>query len=390
VARSRFAYATSAAVAVVALLGPVLGVLADYYGRKKAFIAVFLAAGVFCTAGMYWIGTGEWQKALWLFVLGNVAVTSTLAFYNALLPHVARADEVDRVSTAGFALGYLGGGLLLLANLLVIRDPARFGLADQAAALRLSFLSAAVWWLGFSLPLFLGVREPAPRLEPQEAGHGPLRVTFDRLRHTFGEMRVHRDAALLLLAFLIYNDAINTIIRMATSFGSEIRIPESQLILAVLMVQFLGVPFSFLFGALARRFGPKRSIFVALGGYVLICFVGYSMRTAAHFFVLAALVSMVMGGAQALSRSLFATLIPQHKSGEMFGFFGVFDRFGGVFGSALFGFMLARTGSSRPAILALLAFFVVGGALLALVDVGRGRRSARAAEAEAQASARSA
>jgi len=382
-ARARFAWATAAAVVLVGFLGPLLGALADFRGNKKVMLALFLALGVLATVVMGFLQEGQWVLALVVFMVGNVGVTSTLAFYNSLLPHVATTEEVDRVSTAGFALGYLGGGLLLMANLLVIQDPRRFGLADEASAMRVSFLSAAVWWLVFSIPLFLKVPEPARRLVAAEAGRNPIGVAVARLRQTVSDLRGHRDAVLLLVAFLIYNDAINTIIRMATSFGSELGIPKAQLILAILMVQFVGVPFAFAFGLLAGRVGAKRSIFVCLAVYGLITLVGYFMTTTAHFFLLAFLVAMVQGGGQALSRSLFSTMIPKHKSSELFGFFGVFDRFGGAIGSSIFGFVVAATGSSRPAILSLITFFVVGGLLLAMVDVPRGQRAAREAEAAA-------
>jgi UMF1 family MFS transporter len=208
-------------------------------------------------------------------------------------------------------------------------------------------------------------------------------VAFSRLKKTIGELREHRDASFLLVAFLIYNDAINTIIRIAVRYGSELGIPLSTLIAAILMVQFVGVPFAFAFGALAGRIGAKRSILLALGVYVAITLVGFRMRTAGDFFLLAFLVGTVMGGAQALSRSLFASMIPRHKAAEMFGFFGVFDRFGGAIGSSIFGFMVLATGSSRPAILSLIVFFIVGGLLLSRVDVSRGQQAAREAEARA-------
>ncbi len=383
VASARFAWATAAAIVLVGLLGPVLGAVADFQGNKKTMLGFFLAVGVVSTAAMFLIQRGDWVLATVLFVIGNVGVTSTLAFYNSLLPHVARPDEVDRVSTAGFALGYLGGGILLALNLFTIQSPERFGLADKGAAMRLSFLSAAVWWALFSIPLFLRVSEPVRRLQPGEAGRDPLLVALSRLRQTLVELRGHKDAVFLLLAFLIYNDAINTIIRMATTFGSEIGVPTGALISAVLMVQFVGVPFAFAFGALADRLGAKRAILVALAVYVVITLIGFSLRTTGQFFLLAFLVGTVMGGAQALSRSLFATIIPRHKAAEMFGFFGVFDRFGGAIGSSVFGLMLPATGSSRPAILALIVFFAAGGALLSRVDVARGQRTAREAEAKA-------
>ena len=382
-ASARFAWATAAAIILVGLTGPVLGAMADVQGNKKTMIALFLGIGVVATAAMYLIQRGDWVLATVLFVIGNVGVTSTLAFYNSLLPHIARPDEVDQVSTAGYALGYLGGGILLGLNLVVIQSPERFGLADKGAAMRLSFLSAAVWWALFSLPLFLKVSEPARRLEAGEAGRNPLSVALARLKETIGELRGHRDAVYMLVGFLIYNDAINTIIRMATTFGSEAGIPDGSLIAAILMVQFVGVPFAFAFGALAARIGAKRAIFLALAVYMVITLIAFTMRTTGQFFLLAFLVGTVMGGAQALSRSLFSTMIPRHKSAEMFGFFGVFDRFGGALGSSVFGLVLILTGSSRPAVLILILFFVAGGLLLSRVDVERGQRAARESEAKA-------
>ncbi|HEX9188993.1 MAG TPA: MFS transporter [Vicinamibacteria bacterium] len=383
-ARSRFSFVSSFSVITVGLLGPLLGAIADYRGSKKAFLGAFLALGVTATAAMVLITEGRWAFALGLFVAGNVAVTSTLAFYNSLLPSIASADELDRVSTAGFALGYLGGGALLAANMVVLANPQRFGLADAAVAARVSFLSVAAWWALFSIPLFRRVPEPARRLEADElAGENPVRIAGRRLRRTFRELRGHRDAALLLLAFLIYNDAVNTIIRMAMIYGDEIGLSKTHLMLAFLMIQLVGVPFAFAFGALADRIGAKRAIFVTLAVYSAVSIYGFTLRTTTQFFVLGFLVATVQGGIQALSRSLFATLIPRHKAGEMFGFFGVFDRFGGAVGLIVFGLLQATTGSSRPAILLLIVFFGLGAFLLSRVDVERGRRLAREAEAAA-------
>ncbi|HEY6099300.1 MAG TPA: MFS transporter, partial [Anaeromyxobacter sp.] len=380
VARSRFAFATSLAVALVGVVGPVLGAVADVRAAKKRFLAAFLAVGVVATGAMALIGEGQWGLAAALFVVGNVGATSTLAFYNALLPSIAAPDEVDRVSTAGFAVGYLGGGLLLALNLAAIRSPGSFGLPDRAAATRAAFASAAVVWALFSIPLFRKVPEPPGR---REAGPA-VAIALRRLATTLRELRHHPDAGLLLLAFLVYNDAINTIVRMATAFGDELGIPQPALIGAILLVQFVGVPFAFAFGLLADRVGAKRAILLALAVYAGISVLGFRLRTTADFFLLALLVGTVQGGAQALSRSLFATLVPRHKAGELFGIFGVFDRFGGAFGSLVFGVVLAATGSSRPAILTLVLFFALGALLLSRVDVERGRRAARAEEARVE------
>jgi UMF1 family MFS transporter len=383
-ARARFAFATSLAVVLIGLTGPLLGAVADYRGSKKVFLGVFLAVGAVATAAMYLIGHGQWVFALVTFVVGNICVTATLAFYNSLLPAIASADEVDRVSTGGFALGYLGGGALLAVNMLMIGAPERFGIPDKDTAVRLSFLSVAVWWVLFSIPLFRRVKEPARRLEADEhAGENALPIAARRLGETFRELRQHRDAGLMLLAFLLYNDAINTIVRMAVTFGDEVGIAASDLLGTLLLVQFVGVPFAFAFGALADRIGTKRAIYVSLAVYAGISVYGFFLHRAVQFYVLGFFVGTVQGGAQALGRSLFATLIPRHKAGEMFGIFGVFDRFGGAIGSFVFGVALTLTGSSRPAILALVLFFAVGALLLSRVDVERGRRLAREADAAA-------
>jgi len=377
VARSRFAFGTSLMVVVVGLLGPWLGALADYKGRKKAFMGAFLGVGAALTAALYFVREGQWLLALVVYGLANVAVTSTLAFYNALLPGIATADEVDRVSTAGFALGYLGGGVLFALNGWMIGSPAAFGLVDKYQAFRVSCVMVAAWWVFFSIPLFRHVPEPAPRKEAGEGtGEGAARIALRRLFETFHELRGYKDAGWLLLAFLVYNDGVNTIIRMGTTFGDEIGLPVGQVFLAVLMIQFVGIPFAFAFGLLADRIGAKRSIYLALAMYVCITVLAYWLRTIGQYFAFAFAVAMVMGGIQALSRSLFAVLIPKHKAGEMFGFFGIFDRFGGAIGSFIFGLVLSLTGSSRPAILSLVVLFVIGGLLLSRVDVERGRRQA--------------
>jgi len=387
-ARARFAFASSLAVVLVGLTGPLLGAVADYRGSKKLFLAAFLAVGAVATAAMYFIGEGEWIFALTTFVIGNVCVTATLAFYNSLLPAIASADEVDRVSTAGFALGYLGGGVLLAFNMLMIASPERFGIPDKDAAVRLSFVCVAVWWVLFSIPLFRKVPEPARRLERDEdVGENPILIAARRLGETLRELRRHKDAALMLLAFLVYNDAVNTIVRMAVTFGDEVGISQANLLGALLMVQFVGIPFAFAFGMVADRIGTKPAIFVTLGVYSAISVYGFFLHTATQFWILGFFVGTVQGGAQALGRSLFASLIPKHKAGEMFGIFGVFDRFGGTLGMFVFGVVLTITGSGRPAILTLVAFFVLGAALLSKVDVERGRRLAREADAAARPAA---
>lgn len=386
-ATARFGTATTLALGIVAVLAPYLGALADFTARKKRFLGIFLGVGVAATAGLFFVGRGDWQLGALLFVLGNVGAWGSFVFYDSLLPHVAREGELDRLTTAAFALGYLGGGLLLALNVAWITRPGWFGMADADPTLpsRLSFLSVAVWWALFSIPLFRVVSEPPRQVDPDEdPAQAAAKAAWRRLVRAFGGLRDYRHAFLFLVAFLLYNDGIQTIFRFATIYGTEIGIGRDALIAAILMVQFVGVPFAFLFGALADRLGPKPSIWLGLAVYVAVTVLGYHMTTAAHFFALAGLVAMVQGGTQALSRSLFASMIPAHKSGEFFGFYGVMEKFAGIFGPALFTAFVAFTGSSRNAILAVAVLFVGGGAVLALVDVEEGRRAARAAEEEAR------
>jgi UMF1 family MFS transporter len=382
VALSRFGWASTIAIAIVAVLTPVLGAMADYSAVKKRMLGAFLGLGLLSTACMYWIGRGDWLFALGLFVLGNIGAFGSMAFYDSLLPHIAGEEETDRVSTAGYALGYVGGGLLLVLNLAWILAPGSFGFADADVAVRASFVSVAVWWLVFSIPLFRRVPEPPRRLEAGErSAENAVVVAFRRVGETFGELRLYRQAFLLLVAFAIYNDGINTIIRMATSYGTQIGLGRRDLILAIVIVQFVGIPFTFLFGMLATWTGAKRAVLGSLVVYTLISVLGYYMRTAMHFYLLAGLVATVQGGSQALSRSMFATMIPRYRSSEFFAFFGIFEKFTGVLGPAIFAYVAATTGSARPAILSVVAFFAIGGLILTLVDVKEGQRAARAAEA---------
>jgi UMF1 family MFS transporter len=379
---SRFAWATTIAIVIVALVAPLLGAIADYAAIKKRMLAVFMGLGVAATLAMYAITRGDWVLALILFVIGNIGVAGSIVFYESLLPHLVSPQELDRVSSAGYAIGYLGGGVLLAINLLMIQQPAWFGIPDSGTAVRLSFASVGVWWLVFSLPLFRQVPEPPRAVESDEAPSGNAFVTgVHRLVETFRELRRYKQAFLLLTAFLIYNDGIQTIIRMATIYGTSLKIDESAMITALLITQFTGVPFAFLFGHIASRVGAKPAVFAGLAVYAAITVLGYFMRTATHFFMLAILVGMVQGGTQALSRSLFASMIPRHKSSEFFAFFGVFERYAGILGPLVFASMVQSTGSSRNAILAVLVFFIVGGGILAFVDVDGGRRVAREAEA---------
>lgn len=384
-ATQRLADITTIGLGIIAVLSPILGTIADRAGVKKRLLGLSLGIGVAAVALMFLIQRGDLLLASVLFVVANIAVNASYVCYDSFLPHIARAEEMDRVSTAGYAMGYVGGGILLALNLAWIKMPQWFGLpsgpdltpAEATLPTRLAFLSVALWWFLFSLPLFRFVPEPPA------TGDGKVRLgrALGELGDTFRQLGKFPQALLMLIAFLIYNDGIGTIIRMATAYGSEIGIGDAELIAAIMITQFVGIPFAFLFGMLAGRIGAKRAIFLGLVAYAVISVLGYRMQTARDFLVLALMVGVVQGGTQALSRSLFASLIPRQRSAEFFGFFAVVEKFAGIFGPWIFARAIGVTGSSRGAILAVVGFFIVGGALLYFVKVPEGQAAAREAEA---------
>jgi UMF1 family MFS transporter len=374
-ASSYWGYTNTVAMMLVAFAAPILGAIADHSGAKKRFLGGFAGLGILFTALLVLVSTGDWFLASILYVLGRIGFSGSIVFYDALLPHVARSEDIDQVSTRGYALGYLGGGLLLVANLAWIMKPGWFGLRDAEIASRLSFLSVAVWWAIFSVPLFRRVDEP-PFVRREGESANPVRAGFQRLARTFREVRHYRELFKFLVAFWFYNDGIGTIITMAVIFGKEIGLETTDLIGAILAVQFVGVPFSFFFGRLARRIGAKRSIVLALGVYTLIAIGGYFIQNSLHFWILAFLVATVQGGAQGLSRSLFGRLAPKAKTAEFFGFYDVSSKFSGIVGPAIFGVVGQLTGSSRLSIVSLVMFFLIGAGLLLRVDEVEGIRLA--------------
>ena len=385
IATRNFASATTLGIAIVAVIAPFMGALTDRLPIKKLLLAIFTALGVSASIALYFVSEGNWFLALAVFVIINVGANGGTVFYDSLLPHIAANEEIDRVSTGGFAMGYLGAGLLLAFCLIMIQKPGWFGLeGDPTLPVRLSFIGVGIWWGSFSIPIFRHVPEPTPKLDPNEVlAGGALQQALNRLCRTMRELRSYRHAFLLLIAYFVYGDGLGTIIRMAAIYGAELGIGKGALIGAVVMVQFVGVPFTFLFGELAGRIGTKRAIYVGLFIYTIVSVLAYFMTTAAHFFILAFLVGMVQGGVQALSRSFFASMIPQYKSGEFFGFYGVIDKFAGIMGPMVMAAVITLTGSSRFGILSIILFFLVGGVLLYFVDEKEGRRIAIAVQAMA-------
>ena len=381
VATSYWGYATSISMVLVGLTAPILGALADHSGKKKLLLSRFAALGIVATALLVFVSTGDWLLAAILYILGHVGFSGSLIFCDSLLPHVAKPDEVDQVSTKGYALGYAGGGILLAVNLLWIMKPGWFGISSTEMASRLSFLSVAIWWAVFSIPLFKRVPEPPAVLEKGES-QNLLRGAFQRLGHTFREIRKYKELLKFLVGFWLYNDGIGTIITMAAIYGAELEIGQTHLIGTILLVQFVGVPFAYLFGALAKKLGAKRSILIALGVYVFVSVFGFFVTKALHFWILGFVVGTVQGGSQALSRSLYSSMTPKAKTAEFFGFYDVSSKFAGIIGPTLFALVGQAAGSSRYAILALVPLFVIGGILLLSVKVQDGVAVARAEDAE--------
>lgn len=367
-------YASAAGLLIVAVFAPMLGAMADLSAAKKKFLGAFMAVGVVSTALLYFVYKGDWELAAFLFLLGSIGFYGGNVFYDAMLPSLAADDEVDKVSSAGFAIGYVGGGILLALNLAWVLKPELFGFPDKGVAVRASFLSVAVWWLVFSLPILRKVPETSPA-SPRPAG-SLWSLGFRRSLATLRSLGSYKDLLTFLVAFWFYTDGVWTIIKMATIFGREIGIGSTHLIGALLLVQFVGIPATFAFGTLAGRLGTRGAIQLSLAIYTGICVLGYFMTDAWHFWVLAVLVALVQGASQALSRSLYASIIPKDRAAEFFSFVSISSRFAGILGPLLFGVVAQFGGGSRLSILFLISFFVIGMVLLGRVDLDRARKVA--------------
>jgi UMF1 family MFS transporter len=361
-------YASAAALLAGAALAPILGAIADIRAAKKSFLALFTLLGVLASGGLWFVGPGDWIAALALYITGSIGFSAASIFYDALLPSLAPSHMGDAVSSLGYALGYLGGGILLAIDAaMIVALPGTLGI-------RLSFVSVAVWWGLFTLPLLRNIPEPLPA--PRSGAGSAIAEGFRRLRRTFLSVRSHRDLFVFLIAFWLYNDGIGTIIHMAAIYGSQLGIPMDHLIGALLLTQFVGVPCAVLFGMIAGRIGSKRAISVGLAGYIAISLGAVLLTRPWHFWMLAAAVGIVQGGTQAISRSLYASMTPGGRSAEFFSFYDISGKFAGVMGPALFGLVSQATGSMRLGIAIVSLTFAGGMILLRSVDEVRGRRSA--------------
>jgi UMF1 family MFS transporter len=372
--------ANAAGGVVVALLSPMLGAISDQGGTRKRFLALFTALAIAMTAGLPFVARGDWLIAIVLYAMAGVGFSGATAFYDALIVDVAPKQRLHQVSALGFALGYLGGGVLFAVNVAMTLWPAKFGLASAAEAVRWSFVMVAVWWALFSIPLFLFVRE-APA-QSAGAGWSVAQAGLRQLAATLREARQWRDVIVFLVASWLYLDGVGTIARMAVDYGLALGLGERDLILALLITQFIGFPAAIAFGRLGARFGARPMILLGLSAYVLAAVWSYFMRFAWEFYVLAGLVGLVQGGVQLLSRSFFARIIPPAQSAEFFGFYNMVGRVATVVGPLLVGFTALATGSSRASILVIVVLFVAGGVLLLFIDEARALRVVQSPHAQ--------
>jgi UMF1 family MFS transporter len=363
-------YASALALLCSAIVAPLLGAIGDISQKKKKMLGLFTLLGIISTAALFFVQHGHWKAALFFMVLGTIGFSASMIFYDSLLPHIVPLNEIDMVSSQGYALGYLGGGILLAINLVMI------SIFPGTLGPRLSFLSVALWWGLFSIPLFIFVPEPYAKPLINRRHKWIAGEAWLRLRQTFSEIRKYRDLFRFLIAFWFYNDGIGTMIRMAAIYGANVGISKLHLVGALLMTQFIGVPFSLFFGQFASKVGSKKAILTGLSGYVLISIGALFLSKAWHFWLLALAVGTVQGGTQAISRSLYASLVPPSRSAEFFGFYDISSKFAGVMGPALFGFITHITGSSRMGIAVISTTFIIGAIILFGVNVMRGIKNA--------------
>ncbi|MCJ7593658.1 MAG: MFS transporter [Desulfobacterales bacterium] len=381
----------SVASLVVALLAPVLGAIADKGSAKKKFMTFFAYLGVLMTASLFLVQRGDWAWAIFIYAMGIIGFCGANVFYDSLLPHVAREEQIDYVSALGFSMGYLGGGLLFLLNVLMVFMPGAFGLVDSAQAVRYAFLSVAVWWGLFTLVTILWVPEVKAGASRQGQGN-TVADGFRQVLSTFRKARHLKTVFLFLFSYWFYIDGVDTIIRMAVDYGMALGFDANDLILALLIVQFVGFPAALGYGKLGQRWGVRKAIYLGIGVYMFLTLWGVMMTRRWEFYVMAVIIGLVQGGIQALSRSYYSRLIPKEQSAEFFGFYNMLGKFAAIFGPALMGLVglavrrmlmppsptpeqvawIGRS-ASRCSIASILILFIVGAILFYFVDEEKGK-----------------
>ena len=357
---------------VVAAIAPFLGAIADQGSKKKKFLIFFAFLGSIMTGGLCIVNQGYWQMAVLFYIIASIGFASANIFYDSLLPDISTEKNVDSVSSLGYGLGYFGGGLLFLLNVIMYLKPHLFGIPDGATAIRISFLTVAIWWIVFTIPLILFVSE-ANDNKSVYMGKA-ITMGWKQLIDTFKEIRKMRVVGLFLLGYFFYIDGVDTIIKMAVDYGMSLNFPNESLIIALLIVQFIAFPAALIYGWLAEKIGAKAGIMIGIIGYSIITFLGYFMTKVVHFYFLAVLIGLFQGGIQALSRSLYTRIIPPSKSAEFFGFYNMFGKFAAIIGPALVGTVTILYGNARVGILSILSLFILGAYFLSKVDVEEGKR----------------
>jgi len=356
----RLGMANSIASFVLAVMAPLLGAIADRGGKRLRFLLGFTLLGVVGSAGLYWVAQGAWQWAATMYVVASMGFWGGMIFYDSLLIDVSPREQYDLVSGFGYGMGYLGGGLLFAVNVWMTLQPKLFGLSGAAAAVKLSFLSVAVWWAVFALPLLFGVKERAAQTLPLQQA---MRAGFAELKHTFHEIRRYRALLMFLIAYWMYIDGVNTVMKMAVDYGLALGFPSTSLIVALLIVQFVGFPAAILFGWLGNRYSTLGGIIVGIVVYAGVTVFAVFMDDVREFYYMAVAIGLVQGAVQSLSRSYFGSLVPTDRAGEFFGFYNMMGKFAAVLGPALMGTTALFVGT-RYSILSLVLLFIAGGGLL--------------------------
>jgi len=374
----RLGAVNSIASLVIVVAAPVLGAIADRGSAKKRFLLFFAFLGILMTGALFFVSEGKWLLAAFLYFFGIIGFSGGNIFYDALLVAVAGPRKIDFVSALGFALGYLGGGLLFAFNVFMTKHPEVFGLSGSAEAVRYSFISVAIWWAVFTIPVMIFVEEDQAKREPLQLN--AITKGFRQLVHTFDEIRKLKLVFTFLLGYWLYIDGVDTIVRMAVDYGLTIGFRAEGLVLALLITQFIGFPSAIAFGTIGEKLGPKTGIFIGIGIYILITIWAYFMSREIEFYMLAAGIGLVQGGVQSLSRSLYARIIPKNKSAEFFGFYNMLGKFAAVIGPVMVGWVGVISGNSRMGILSLIILFVAGVSLLSLVNIEEGIKMAKELE----------
>jgi len=361
--------ANALASMVIVMLAPALGAIADAGNLKKRLLIVFSFLGISMTLGLYFVEQNSWLLAISFFVLATIGFSGSIIFNDALLTDITQEKNYDRVSAFGYALGYLGGGILFAFNIAMVSRPEWFGFASVNDAVRFSFITVSIWWLVFSVPLWLFVHE-----NKTSGKYSTTKVMVSgiaQLIDTFKKIHKLKIVVLFLLAYWLYIDGVGTIVRMAVDYGLAIGLDGSDLLLALLLTQFIGFPAALAFGYAGERIGPKIAIMLAIAVYLAVTLIAYRMDTVEEFYALAIIIGLVQGGIQSLSRSLYARMIPKSQSAEFFGFYNMLGKFAAVLGPLLIGIIAAMSGSSRLAMFSVSILFISGGILLYFVDVNK-------------------